>query len=58
MQTICRVLAQYFVLIKRLRKPPVEADSYVRPHMDDQLVKMQIFTEVYAPEAHASGVYT
>ena len=39
-------------------KKTVEVDSHVRPHMDDQLVKMQIFTEVYAPEAHASGVYT
>ena len=26
--------------------------------MDDQLVKIQIFTEVYAPEAYASGAYT
>ena len=36
----------------------VGADLHIRPHMDDQLVKMQISTEVYAPEAHASGVYT
>ena len=36
----------------------VGADLYIRPHMDDQLVKMQISTEVYAPEAYASGVYS
>ena len=26
------------------------------PHMDDQLVKIQIFTEAYAPEAYIQNV--
>ncbi len=39
-------------------KKMVGADLHIRPHMDDQLVKMQIFTKVYAPEAYASGGYT
>ena len=31
MQTICRVLARYYVLIQRTPKPLVGADLYIRP---------------------------